>query len=285
LNLLAEENGYFKENGLDAEIHTYDTAPVAVTALLAGEVDVAIASDFTGVRNIFTNDNLRILTQVSSQEVLQLIGRKDKGISTEADLKGKRIGITRKSVGEFFLGQFLTFNDLNLQDVVIVDLPTADLVSHLESGDIDAAVLYDPFAYNLKKELGDKLVAWSAQKNQKVFSVDYTTAGFISAHGEVLERYLRSLVEAEKYVTDNQAAAKSFIAKRFNYDDAYIEYIWPKINIAVGLDQALILTMEGEARWSIANKLTDKISVPNYTNYVYFGPLEKLKPEAITIVR
>src|SRR5438105_1083429 len=51
-NLIAKENGYFAENGLDATIHEYNAGPAAVAGLLAGEVDVTVAAEFVGVRNI-----------------------------------------------------------------------------------------------------------------------------------------------------------------------------------------------------------------------------------------
>ncbi len=43
--------------------------------------------------------------------------------------------------------------------------------------------------------------------------------------------------------------------------------------------------MDDEARWSIANNLTDKTVVPNYLDYIYLDGLEALKPEAVTIIR
>jgi NitT/TauT family transport system substrate-binding protein len=43
--------------------------------------------------------------------------------------------------------------------------------------------------------------------------------------------------------------------------------------------------MEDEARWRIENNLTDKTAVPNYLDFMYFGGLQAVKPEAITAIR
>ena len=99
-----------------------------------------------------------------------------------------------------------------------------------------------------------------------------------------MERYLRSLMEAEQYVKDYDKEARNIVAKILHYDEPYIKYIWPKVAPHLALEQELVLTMENEAHWAIQNKLTDKTVIPNYLDYIYFDALEKARPEAITII-
>ena len=46
---------------------------------------------------------LSILATIARADISQLIARRDRGIVTTSDLKGRRIGVTRTSVGEFLL--------------------------------------------------------------------------------------------------------------------------------------------------------------------------------------
>ena len=110
-NLIARDKGFFLRNGLDAHIAEYSSGPPAVADLLAGKNDFAIGADFVGVNAIFTHPDLRIISQVSQQFSFSIIARKDKAIASPADLKGKRIGVTKNGAGEFFLGRFLNFNN------------------------------------------------------------------------------------------------------------------------------------------------------------------------------
>jgi ABC-type nitrate/sulfonate/bicarbonate transport system substrate-binding protein len=283
-NIIAEEKGYFKDNGLDAQVFEYESGPPAIAALLAGDVDVAVAADFVGVRNIFTNPQLKIITQASQHTVFYLLARKDKGIKGPSDMKGKTVGVTRKSAGEFYLGQFLIYNNLRLTDIKIIDLTPSQIINQLESGQLDAAVIFDPHAYNLAKKLGNQVSLWSAQGNQKIFALTYSTDEFTQKHPEIIVKYLRSLIQAEEYTTEYPLEAQKIIAKKLHYENAYVKHMWENFIFTHGLDQALLLTMEDEARWVINNGLIDQKTVPNYLNFIYFDGLETVKSEAITII-
>jgi len=283
-DLIAKDRGFFKENGLDVTINTYESGPPAVADLLAGNVDVAVAADFVGVRNIFTDSDLRILTQASRHRVFHMIARIDHGIRAPSDLKGKTIGVTKKGVGEFYLSRYLLYNNLSQNEVTIVDLTPTQMISRLETGKIDAIVIFDPHAYNLIKKLGSSVVHWSVQNNQDTFALAYSTNSFIQTHRDIIERYIRALLEASQWLKEHPQEAKADITRILHYEPAYIEYIWSNFNFNHGLDQALILTMEDQARFAIERGLTDKKQVPNYLNYIYFDALEKINPEAVTII-
>lgn len=283
-NVIAAQKGYFAQNGLDAQVDEYDSGGTSMAALLSGKADVAIAADFVGVSNIFTHDDLTILAEVSSHVVWDVFARHDKGIRIPADLKGKRIGVTRKTAGEFYLGQFLTANGLQFKDVKIVDLSATDLVSQLESGELDAAVVFQPNGYAIQQQLGDQVVSWSAQDSRRTLALAYALRPFAEAHPDVIEKYLRAIVQAADYNRTHEAESKALLASALGYDPAYMDFIWPRFIFGVTLDQDLLLDMESQARWIIANKLTDRTAVPNYLGFIWFDGLEKAAPGAVTII-
>ncbi len=285
LILIAQDQGYFRAAGLDVAITEYPSGPAAVADLLAGKLDTAMGADFAGVRNSFAGQDLKILATMSKSEAFFMVARRDHGINTEADLKGKKIGVTRKTVGEFYVGQFLTFNKLALRDVTIVDLPQQDLVEAVKAGHIDAAVLFEPNAYRAGSLLGSNAVRWSVQSGQSIYALLYGTSKLTTQRPQVIKRYLQAAVQAEQFVKTHDAEARSIVAKRLGYDAAYIDYIWPKFNFTVSLDQELLLNMDDEARWAIENNLTTSTKPPNYLRMLYLPALEAVKPEGITIIR
>jgi NitT/TauT family transport system substrate-binding protein len=282
-NLIAKEQGYFELNGLDARVDEYDSGAPSMAALLGGDADFAVAADFVGVRNLFAHKDLKVIAVVSQHDVFRLVARRDKGISTPADLSGKKIGLTRRTASEFYLGYFLAFNRLSLENVTLIDLSPAEMSRQIESGEIDAALTFEPYAYDLTAKLGRDVIAWSVQGDQKALGLAYTTASFADRFPQVVEKYVRSLIMAEQYVKEHNTQAKRFVASALSYDQGYIDYIWPKFSFVVTLNQDLILTMEDQARWLMEAGLETKQPVPNYLNAIYFPALEAVKPTSVTI--
>ena len=282
---IAQEQGYFVDNGLDVLIKDYESGKAAADALIAGEADISTSADFVLVSNSFEHDNLRVLGTVALAKTVELVTRKDTGINQPGDLKGKKVGTTCKSAAEFFLGTFLTFNNLSLQDIEIVDLKPSEIVDAVVNGDIDAGFTWEPNIFEVKSRLGANTISWPGQSGQDFYFILLTKEKFIEENPQVIERFLRALIRAEEFAKENEAETKKFVETKFNYESSYIDYIWQRHDFTVVLPQALIVGMEDQARWSIDNKLIDATQTPNYLDYIYMDALEEIKPKSIGIIR
>ncbi len=280
---IAEDQGFFEKNGLEVTIKDYASGKAAADALIDGEADIATSADFVFVSNSFDHADLMVFGTVATAEVIELVARKDKGITTPTDLKGKKIGVTKKSSAESDLGKFLLYNGLSIDDVELVDLKPSGIVEAVINGDVDAGVTWDPNVYNIKEELGDNAVSWSVVES--FYFVLITKEDWIENNPEAAERFIKSVLEAKDYIKDNSEDAKEFIKDRFDYDSTYIDYSWPNQEFAVCLEQAMLITFEDQARWAIKNNLTNATEVPNYLDYIYMDALEEVKPEAVGIIR
>jgi len=282
---IAEEQGYFTQNGLEVTIKDYEAGKLACDALLAGEVDICTATESVFVSNSFNNPDLRTFGTIALAQITELVARKDRGISKVKDIKNKKIGVTRKSAGEYFLGSFLTFNSLSFDDVTIVDLAPSEIVDAIVAGEIDAGLTWDPNIYNIKEKLGYNVISWPGQSGQDFYFLLISKENWIKNNPKTTERFLKALLQAEQYLKDNPDKAKEFIRNKFGLAKDYIEYGWLKHNFIIKLPQALILAMEDQARWRIENELTDAKQIPNYLDYIYLEALEAVKPEAVTIIK
>ena len=144
LTLVAQEQGYFSEHGLNVTIHDYPTGPLAINELLAGRADMAYAAEFVGVSTSFRSPDLRIIGSTAKSDVIALVIRNDRGVSKPSDLKGKKIAVPKGTAAEFYLGRYLTLNGMDIRDVTVNYLAPADLVKSVVSGDSDAAIIWEP---------------------------------------------------------------------------------------------------------------------------------------------
>ena len=283
---IAESQDYFSDNGLEVTIQDeYETGIAPMRDALDGKVDIATGAEFVLVSVSFDTSNLKALTTIDLADAIELVARKDHGIARPSDLRGKRIAVPKETQAEFFLGRFLTFNNLSLDDVEIVDMSPTELVDAIVAGTIDAAMIWEPNVFTISTRVGNNLVTFPGQSGRDFYFLMVTTDEVVTARPEAIERFLKALVAAEKFVINSPEKAKDIITEWLEVEEDYVASVWPKNDFTTSLPQSLIVAMDDEARWRIANGLTFKIVVPNYLDYIYLDGLETLKPKAVTIIR
>lgn len=285
LSIIADQKGFFRENGLDVSMQDYESGPNAMADLIAGKIDTATAADFVGVSNSFNNEPLKILATQMRAYSFFLVVRKDHGIIRPTDLKGKKIGVTRTTAGEFYLGQYLILNKLQLSDVTLVYDTPDNLKNLLVDDKLDGVVTFDPHIHDIQALLGKNAVVLQVQGNQRLSSLFYGSEKFVKERPEVVKRYLRALTQAEEYILEHNEDARKIVGNYLHYDDAYMQTVWSHFTVDLSLDQDLLISMEDQARWAIENRRTTAKKVPDYLNLIYFDGLEAVKPDGITIIR
>ncbi len=198
---VAEDQGFFEENGLEVTINGYGSGKACGDALIAGEADIATSADNVFVSNSFEHTDLRVFGTVATKQIKELVARKDKGITTIDDLIGKRIAVKEKSGAEFQLGVFLVLNGISQEDVELVYLKPSEMLYAISYEDVDAVFVWDPYLYNIKKELGEDIVSWFGAED--FYFVLLTKEDWIKNNPAAAERFMKSMVEAEDYVKDN----------------------------------------------------------------------------------
>lgn len=284
--IIAEEKQFFTQNGLDVTVKLYDTGLGAVNAMLKGEVDVsAPVAEYVLVGKAFNKDKIKTIASIDEVDYTYLIGRKDHGIQAISDLNGKKIGVARGTVMEFYLGRFLELHGMDIKDVVLVDAKLSQTADAIIEGNIDAVISFIPYAKTAQDKLGDRVVLWPAQSSQVLYSLVICQNDWITDHPEQVNRLLKSLARAEEYIIQHPAETKVIVQKRLNLDDAYMTKFWPEHQFSLCLDESLIAAMKDEARWMMANNLTTEKQLPDFLNYIYSDCLKMIKPEAVKIIR
>lgn len=285
LPFIAQELGLFKENGIDCTIHEYDYGLKAADALIDGKADIATAADFVLTSYGFDHDDLRTIGSIARSRTDEIVFRTDHGIADPKDLKGREVGVTPNTKGEFFLARFLILNGMDSRDVVIVPLEPGRIVEALAQGTIDAASIWEPFVSDILHRLGDKARSWPAQSELSFFYLLLGKEKWLKEHPEAVQRFLASLIQAEEFTRENPLAAQQLISRRFNYELSFVQALWQKNNFAVELPHQLLLLMEEGALWRIQNHLTDKAEAPNCLEYIYTDGLKMVKPGAVRIIK
>jgi len=282
---VAEDLGFFRENGLNLTLRKYDSGAASLDGVINGEADITVgASEFPLVRKAFQNATVRAIGNIDKGDFIYIVARKDRGIGNASDLKGKKVGTAKGTVAEFHLGRFLVLHGMTLQDINLVDIQNPEgWVNAVADGDVDAISTAQPYANAARDRLGDNAVFWTAQSNEPVFSPIISTDDWIKKHPELIERFLLSLAKADEYAATHPAEAQAIVQRRLNLDPRYMSTVWQQNQFSLSLDQSLVSAMEDEARWMINNNLTAEKTTPDFTKYIYTKGLEEVKPDAVNI--
>lgn len=282
---IAEEKGYFLEQGIDMEIQGYPAGKLALAATLKGELDMGTASDPNIVFRSFESNNFAVfVTIVDSAQHAKALARKDRNINTPQDLIGKKVATTIGTTAHFFMVTFLIVHGLDSSDVEIVDLKPKEMVQAIVNGEIDAIFTWEPNILDAQRILADKAVILpSVVGYMATFSL-ISKRSFIENNPELIERILKALLKAEEFVKDNREESINIVASRLKIDRESVDEIWDGYRFRLSLSQSLLVTLEDQARWVIENNLTDAIEVPNYLDYIYIDALLEVKPEGVGII-
>ena len=284
LIFIADDQGFFAMNGLNVTLLNYVSTVSSIKGLENSDTDITLVPEYSIVTEAFNKENISVIGNIDKYQSVFLICRKDKGIEDFSGLKGKKIGLSRSTIGEFYLGRFLDLHGIYRENVTLVDIPTSQYVDAITNGSVDAVVAVYKYLDQSKERLGSNMVAWSIQSSQKGYVVLTCRNDWAASHPETINRFLKSITQAEEYAITHPAEAKKIIQKWMNYSDAITEAVWPDHEYSLTLDQSLVTAMEDEGRWMIANNLTNETTIPDFMGYIDKNGLRTIKPEAVNIL-
>ncbi len=282
---VAEDLKFFADNGLEITLKDYDSGATAADGMLNAEADIALATEFPIVTQVFNKKAIVNFGTIAKYENTYIIWRTDSGIKTIHDLKGKKIGVTLTTISEFYLGRTLELNGMNIHQVTLVDTKAADSEKAIVDRAVDAVVTWEPWVNQINQLMGNEVITQAAQSAQYAYWNLVSTTDWTNNHSDTIERLMKSLAQAEVYIASHQDEAKAIVRKWMNFDEEYMETIWPNYQFSLSLDQSLITAMEDEARWMIENNLTAEKVVPDFSVYISEDALKAVKPDAVSIIR
>ncbi|MBA4419194.1 MAG: hypothetical protein C0392_15000 [Syntrophus sp. (in: bacteria)] len=283
---VAESEGFFTKYGLNAQVTGFESGVAAVEALTAGTQDIATAAESVFVNKSLQNySKMRILGVIAQSDSIEIIARIDRGISSPADLKGKKIALTSKAPSHYFLDRYLIYNHIDPRTVTIVDLPPQKLIEAITKGSVDAAITWEPNVWNIKQKLAGNVLSWPAQSDQQFNFLLICGTDFAENRSEAAKKMFRALADAETLVRKDPARVQQVLARRLALDERYLVSVWSKHIIGLSLDQSLFVAMEDQARWAITRGFALGDKPLNYLKSIYSEPLASVKPDAVTIYR
>ncbi len=198
--------GYFEDEGIELEIITGGGSDKSMTALLAGEADVALMGPETGVYVVAQGkeDHPMVVAQLTKRDGSFLIGREEEPNFTWESLRGKSVIGGRPGGMPFMTLEYvLKQNGLTPgEDVEVISNIQFNLIGGaFESGTGDYVALFEPNASQFeaagKGYIVTNIGVDSGEVPYTAFMVRQET---IQDDPEFVEAFVRAIYRAQKWV-------------------------------------------------------------------------------------
>jgi len=206
------EKGYYKQEGLDAELISVRSAVTAVQALLGNQIHFILTVG-PQMPAIWEGSDIILLAQQVGRPTFSLIVTPD--IQKVTDLKGKKIGVSFG--GSTFSGMkaLLEANKINSEkEVQYVNIPgSTPKVAAMQQGIIAAALLAPPADYTALKAGFKRLVNLADVFKDTAFTGLAATGKTIRENPQFVKRMVRAIVRGVYHTRDNREDAIQVMIK------------------------------------------------------------------------
>ncbi|GAB3259518.1 aliphatic sulfonate ABC transporter substrate-binding protein [Kineosporia babensis] len=210
---VAQAKGFDHENGIDLKFVNFVDNKDLYAAVASGRLDSTHALVSTALRFQATEVPLKVaLFQDISTKADALIGAE--GIGSVADLRGKKVAFEEGGGHEMLLRLALEKAGLSIEDVDAVPLAADKAGAALISGQVDAAVTYEPYiSQTLKESAGASVVTSAGDFPGIISDVWEVSEKFAEENPEAVTGALAAWNKGVEFFRTNQDEAIKIVAE------------------------------------------------------------------------
>ncbi len=215
---VAQENGYFAEEGIDVTVEPVDGSGATIQQLAAGQAQVAVPSPGPFMQAVARGEDLRSVYTLYQSNVFSIQVPADSEIQSLADLQGKTVGVGALDGGETPFVKAALKESAGLDESDYELLAVGDggqAVLALNGGDVDAyaSAFVDVAIMKLR---GVELRNILPEEFQNFFDTVLVFDGsFVDDNSDVVEGFGRAIAKATVWGLGNAAGVVDITSKSF----------------------------------------------------------------------
>lgn len=240
------------------EYATFVGGPAVLEAFNAGAVDVGYVGDTPPIFALAQGQDLKVVAAWRfSGKVAAVVVPPGKDITSVADLTGKKFAYPRGTALQALALRALEEAGLQESDVQQVEVSVLDVTAALQSGDVDAGVLVEPFLSNYLKENPDAKVVRDAQGLATGLQLVITTQAVLDdpAKAAAVGDYVANLAQSFQWAAahPDEAVAAFAAANQISIEEAQLIADRNGTQLFVPIDEEVIGQIQSLADLFVAN--------------------------------
>lgn len=208
---IAEQQGFFRAEGLDVEIQDLQGGAKALQALVGGSADVVIGYYDHTIQMQAKNKDVIAIALLARYPGLVLAVRKDLAhINSAAGLKGLKVGVTAPGSSTHFMADYLLSKEgLDASEIAVVGIGVGGTaVAAVEQKQVDALVNMDPTITVLESRALIKILADTRTEHDtnQIYGGEYpgaslyTTREYLDRNPATAQRLVNAIVRALRWI-------------------------------------------------------------------------------------
>lgn len=272
--IIAKELGFLSDGKLNIELVPCFGGVKCTAMLIAGEVKYATSSESVVMFESFKGSNLALLASfVSSDGDVKLLTPSVLNINQVSDLSGKRIGVVKASSSEFYLDSVLSANNQKHLNFEKVYLNATDMVNALQTSQVDAISVWEPFGYQAHIEFNSQINDLGIKGVYELaFNLISLKQYFDSADDEAM-RIIEVLDKAIEWINHNPDEAIQILSRSLDVKSGQLLWSWNHYVFRLSLGNSLLYSLQLQSRWALDEGLVEG-EEPNFRNVFYSKPFE-----------
>lgn len=224
---LGVDEGIFEEHGLDVNLEVAQGGAAIAPAVVSGDYDFG----FSNVVSLFIAADrglpLSMLTPAAattgdtSSDVGAVLAMPDSDISEPADLEGKSVAVnTLNNIGDVTISEVVSQDGGDPTDISFVEMGFPDMPAALESDQVDAAWILEPFS-TIAQQHGAEVVTYNFAETdpELLIAAFFANEQFIEQEPEVVEAFTTAMSESLDYAENNPEDARAILSTYTEIDD------------------------------------------------------------------
>lgn len=215
-----------------------------------GIADLAGNAGTQTLRMSLEHPDTRIVMTVT-EGLYRIVARPSAGISTIADLEGKRIATFANTSAAVYLSEVLKTAGLTEADVAITSLTAPASADALINGEVDAISIWEPDSERAVKALGADVVTFRPEGSyREIYSLN-AKAGDLAdpATRAQIVGFLREVSAGCRAAEDEPAEMQALLAERTGQDQSLIAESWHHHRFPCALPADLLDVLVAEEQW------------------------------------
>ena len=245
--IIAQEKGFFKEEGLDVDLQLLTDPSVSTSMVAANEAQFYSISNYQAINLVDKGSEVCLLAPVVDAGNTQcVVGGPKLKLKSAKDLEGKKMGYTDGAGVIVAVKAMCDDLGVDFNKIKLVNLQASDMLASLESGDIDLFAAWEPWGIKAQAFGGHYLFTGTkSYLPENTGDVKYlnfevcidVSKSFLKQNPDACKAYVKAMMKATDYINNNLEDAAAIVGKKINIDKETCASIMKKNSYKVAYDQ------------------------------------------------